>query len=154
MIFSWVGACCAGVVVIHIATMHAAVVLVVKALDWSGGLAAWVMGAIVAGVETTALCAPTTFVAAAAVICVLVATVIAAAAAICVLVATTTIVSAATVSAASAIVATTVMSTAASATWALLVVDDARWGLAISNGLAEHLELPLDRHDVGRVGSE
>ena len=46
------------------------------------------------------------------------------------------------------------LSTAASATWALLVVDDARRGLTISDGLAEHLELPLDCHDVGRVGSE
>jgi len=48
------------------------------------------------------------------------------------------------------------LSTAVSATWALLVVDDA-WrgrGLAIADGLAEHLKLPLCRHDVGPVGSE
>ena len=54
----------------------------------------------------------------------------------------------------STIVATVMLTTAPSAAWALLVVDDARWGLVISDGLAEHLELPLDRHDVGRVGSE
>ena len=44
------GAYCAGVVVIHIAAMRAAVVPVVEALDWCGGLAAWVLVAIVAGV--------------------------------------------------------------------------------------------------------
>ena len=67
---------------------------------------------------------------------------------------TTTVVSTATVGATSTVVATALLSTAASATWALLVVDDAGRGLAISDGLAEHLELPLDRHDVGRVGSK
>ena len=46
------------------------------------------------------------------------------------------------------------MSTAASTTWALLIVDDTRGGLAIADGLTEHLELPLDRGDVGHVGSE
>jgi hypothetical protein len=46
------------------------------------------------------------------------------------------------------------LSAAPSATWALLVVDGT-WGrLAIAEGLAKHLELPLDRVDVGRVGSE
>ena len=89
----------------------------------------------------------------AAVICVLVATIIAAAT-VCVLVATTIIVSAATVAAASTVVATAMLSMAVSTTWALLVVDDARQGLAISDGLAEHLELLLDCHDVGRVGLE
>ena len=56
--------------------------------------------------------------------------------------------------AASTVVATTLISMAASAMWALWVVDDTRQGLTISDGLAEHLELPLDRHDVERVGSE
>ena len=153
MIFSWTGACCAGVVVIHIAAMHAALVPVVKALDWRGGLAAWVLGAVIAGVVTAAVCAAATIVATAAVICVLVATIIAAAT-VCVLVATTIIVSAATVAAASTVVATAMLSMAVSTTWALLVVDDARWGLVISDGLAEHLEFPLNCHDVGRVGLE
>ena len=127
---------------------------VVEALDWRVGLAAWILGAAVAGVVTAAVCAAATVVASATIICVLVATIIAAATAVCVLVATTTVVSAATVAAASTVVATALLSTAASTTWALLVVDDAGQGLAIFNGLAEHLELPLDCHDVGHVGLE
>ena len=156
MVFPWAGACCTGVVVVHIATMCAAVVPVVEMLDWRGGLAAWVL---VANAVSAAVCAATTVVATAAVR-VLVA--IVRAAAVCVLVGTTTtvvvattaVVSAATIAAASTIVATLLLSTAASATWALLVVDDAGRMLAISDGLAEHLELPLDCHDVGRVASE
>ena len=148
------GACCAGVVVIHIAAMCAAVVPVVEALDWRGGLSAWVLGAVIAAVVTAAMCATTTVVATAAISCILVATIIAAATAIWVLVATTTVVSAAIVAAAATVVATAMLSTAASATWAFLVVDDARRGLDILDGLAEHLELPLDCHDVGLVGSE
>ncbi len=92
VIFSWAGACCAGVVVVHIAAMRAAVVPVVEALDWRGELSAWVLGAVIAGVVTIAVCATATVVAAAAVSCVLVATITAAAAAVCVLVATTTVV--------------------------------------------------------------
>ena len=142
-------------VVIHVAAMRAAVVPVVEALDWHGGLATWVLGAIIAGVVTAAVCAATAaVVAAATVIYVLDATIIAAAAAVCVLVATTTVLSAATVAAASTVVVTAMLSTAASATWGLLLVHDARRGLAISDGVAEHLELPLDCHDVGRVGLE
>ncbi len=59
-----------------------------------------------------------------------------------------------TVAATTTVVAAALLSAAASATWALLVVDDTRGGLAIAEGLAEHLELPLDHVDVGRVGSE
>ena len=62
VILSWEGACCDGVVVIHIAGMRAAVVPVVKVLDWCGGLVAWVMVAIVAGVVTAAVCATATVV--------------------------------------------------------------------------------------------
>ncbi len=144
-------------VVVHIAAMRAAVVPVVKALDWRGGLPAWVLGAGIAGIVTAAVCAAATVVAAttAAVSWVLVATIIAAAAAaVCVLATTTTVVSAAIVAAASTVVATAMLSMPASTMWALLVVDDARWGLNISDGLTEHLELPLNHHDVGRVGSE
>ena len=116
VIFSRAGACCAGVVDVHIAAMRAAVVLVVEALDWRGGLPAWVLGAVIAGVVTAAGCAAATVVAAAAVNCVLVATIIATAAAVCVLVATTTVVSAAIVAATSTFVATAMLSTVASTT--------------------------------------
>ena len=160
MISPWAGTLCTGVVVVHVATMRAAVIPVVKMLDLCGGLATWIL---VADAVSAAVCATATIVAAAA-IHVLVATVVvtAAAAAIWVLVATaatvvvttTTVVSVATVAAASTVVATSLLSTAASATWALLVVDDARRGLTISNGLAEHFELSMDCHDAGRVGSE
>ena len=131
------GSCCADVVVIHAAAMCAAVVLVVKTLDWHGGrpLGFWL---------PTLVGAAATVVAAAATNRVLVATVVAAAAAVHVLVATTTTIAVtttaflatATVAAATTIVATLELSTAASATWALLVVDDARRGLAIADGLA------------------
>jgi len=70
-----------------------------------------------------------------------------------VVVSTTTVVATATL-APMTTVAAALFSTAASATWAPLVVDDTRGGLAIAEGLAEHLKLPLDRRDVGRVGSE
>ena len=140
--------------------MRATVVPVVETHDWCGRLAAWVL---VVNAVSAAVCAATTIVATAA-DRVLVAIVVAAAAAaaVCVLVGTTTtvvvattaVVSAATVVAAFTFVATALMSTATSATWALLVVDDAGRRLAISDGLAEHLKLPLDCYDVGRVALE
>ena len=160
MVFPWAGACCTGVVVVHVTAMSATVVPVVKTLDWCGRLAAWVL---VVKAVSAAICAAATIVATAAV-CVLVAIVVAAAAAatVCVLVrtattvvvATTAVVSATTVAASSTIVATALVSTTASARWALLVVDDAGRRLAISDGLAEHLKLPLDCYDVGRVALE
>ena len=90
------------------------------------------------------------------------ATVVAATSAIRVLVATTTtvvvtttaVVAATTVAAAATIFATVLLSMAVSAMWALLIVDGAWRELAIADGLAEHLELPLYCHDVGRVGSK
>ncbi len=143
----------AGVVVVHIATMRAAVVPVFETFDRRGG---------VAGADTVSaiVCAAATVVAtAAAAVCVLVATIVASAAAVCglvatVVVSTTTVVATASVTATTTVVAAALLSAAASATWALLVVDDTRGGLAIAEGLAEHLELPLDGVDVGRVGSE
>ena len=84
-------------------------------------------------------------VASAATVCGLVATVV---------VSTTTVIATATVAATTTVVAAVLLSTAASLTWALLVVDDTWGGLAIAEGLAEHLELPLDRRDVRHVGSE
>jgi hypothetical protein len=135
--------------------MCAAVVpVVVEMLDHCGGLATWVLVAdvvdAVAGTTAAIVCAATTVVAAATATIRMVAT----ATATAVAVTTTTVVAAATVAAAAAVVATALLSTAASATWALLVVDAARRGMAITNGLLEHLEFPLYRHDVGRVGSE
>jgi hypothetical protein len=153
MVFSWAGTCCTGMVVVHVAAMRDAVVPVVKTLDWRGGLDTWVLVVDVAGAVADAVCDAATVVAAAAAVPVLIATVVAAAPTVCVLVATT-IVSAAAVPAAATVISTALLSTAASATWALLVVDDTGRGRVISDGLAEHLELPLDRHDVGRVGSE
>ncbi len=153
VVFSWAGACRAGVIVVHIATMRAPVVPVFETFDRRGG---------VAGADTisaTVCTAATVVAAAAASVCVLVATIVASAAAVrglvaTVVVSTTTVVATASVTATTTVVAAALLSAAASATWALLVVDDTRGGLAIVEGLTEHLELPLDRVDVGRVGSE
>ena len=136
--------------------MRATVVPVVKTHDWCGRLAAWVL---VVNAVSAAVCAATTIVATAADrVLVAIAVAAAAAAAVCVLVGTTTTVVVATTAIVSAaiapssiVVATTLLSTATSTTWAMLVVDDSGRRLAISDGLAEHLKLPLDCHDVGHV---
>ena len=147
VVLSWAGACLAGVVVVHIATMRAAVVPVFETLDRCGGVAG-------GGTVFTTVCAAATVVAAAAAaVCVLVATIVATATAICGLLVATVVVSTTTVVASASVAATTTV-VAAALLSALLVVDDTRGGLAIAEGLAEHLELPLDRVDVGRVGSE
>ena len=159
VVFAWAGACRAGVVVVHIATMRAAVVPVFETLDRRGGVTATVCAAATV-VAAATVCAAATVVAAAAALCVLVATIVASAAAVhgllvaTVVVSTITVVSTAAVSATTTVVAAALLSAAASATWALLVVDDTLGRLAIAEGLAKHLELPLDRVDVGRVGSE
>ena len=125
-----------------------------EAFDWRGGVA-------VADTISATVCATATVVAAAATaMCVLGATMIVASAVAVrglvatVVVSTTTVVVTATVAATTTVVAVALLSMAASATWVLLVVDDTRGGLAIAKGLSEHLKLPLDRRDVGRVGSE
>ena len=153
VVLSWAGACRTGVVVVHIATMRAALVPVLKMFDRRGVASADTISATV--------CATVTVVAAAAAaVCILGATMnVASAAAVrgliaTVVVSTTTIVATASVAATTTIVAAALLSTAASATWALLVVADTWGGLAIAEGLAEHLELPLDCCDVGRVGLE
>ncbi len=109
MVFPWAGACCTGMVVVHVAAMRAAVVPVVETLDWHGGLATWVLVADVASALADAVCDAATVVAAAAAGSVLVATVVAAAAAVCVLVAITTVVSATAVAAAATIIATALL---------------------------------------------
>jgi hypothetical protein len=154
VVLSWVGTCRTGVVVVHIATMCAAVVPVFELFDQRG----WVAGADTA---SATVCGAITAVAAApAAVCILGATmIVASAAAVCgliatVVVSTTAIVATTIVAATSTVVVAALLSTAASATWALLVVDDTWGGLTIADGLAEHLELPLDCRDGGRVCSE
>ena len=81
--------------------------------------------------------------------------IVAAVTTVCIAAATAAAIVAATTSiVATAVVVTALLAVAASATWVLLVLDDARQGLAIADSLAEHLELPLHCHDVGHVGSE
>ena len=132
VVLSWAGACRAGVVVVHIATMRAAVVPVFETLDRRGGVTATVCAAATVVAAATVCVAPTV-VAAAAAVCVLVATIVASAAAVrglvaTVVVTTTTVVATATVAATTTVVATALLSTAVSATWALLIVDDTRGG--------------------------
>ena len=154
VVLSWAGTCHTGVVVVHIATMCAAVVPVFESFDQQGR---------VAGADTVSatVCVAVTVVAAAtAAVCILGATmIVASTAAVCGLIATvvvsaTTVVATATVAATSTVVAAALLSTAASTTWALLVVDDTWGGLTIADCLAEHLELHLDCRDGGRVCSE
>ena len=56
MVSPWAGACCTGVVVVHVTAMSATVVLVVETLDWCGRLAAWVL---VVNAISAAVCAAT-----------------------------------------------------------------------------------------------
>jgi hypothetical protein len=128
VVLSWAGACRAGVVVVHIATMRAAVVPVFETLDRRGGVAG-------DGTVSATVCAAATVVAAAAAsVCVPVATIVATAAAVrglliaTVVVSTTTVVASASVAATTTVVAAALLSAATSATWALLVVDDTRGG--------------------------
>ena len=130
-------------VVVHIATMRAAVVPVFETFDRRGGVAG-------ADIVSATVCATATVVAAAATaMCVLGATMIVASAiavrglVATVVVSTTTVVVTATVAATTTVVAIALLSTAASATWALLVVDDTQGGAGHCQGLVRAFEVAL-----------